>query len=221
MLILCIHPKPSYYISKNPKKPSLASRESFGDRAACILLGDLSKAFERVNPHWILTLLRIKKAPTWLIAYTKFVLFHRRVTHKVQGRLLPSRTLRQGVDMSRFFSIYLFCLAMDPLFTYLIRFLGYWPSKHMLMTLPLLMMGRISPGFRMLNLVIKHSTQLASWLILMPAILLELLSTTAMLPASASAPQLMLLGRDSFRPSLFHPLWLPSWQTVKRDITQY
>ena len=47
------------------------------------------------------------------------MLFHRRVTHKVQGRLLPSRTLRQGVDMGRSFSVYLFCLAMDPLFTYL------------------------------------------------------------------------------------------------------
>ena len=66
-----------------------------------------------------LALLRIRKAPGWLIAYTKFVLFHRRVTHKVQGRLLPSRTLRQGVDMGRSFSVYLFCLAMDPLFTYL------------------------------------------------------------------------------------------------------
>ena len=83
--------------------------------AACVLLADLSKAFERVNPYWILALLRIKKAPAWLIAYTKFVLFHRRVTHKV----LPSRTLRLGVDMGRSFSVYLFCLAMDPLFTYL------------------------------------------------------------------------------------------------------
>lgn len=89
------------------------------DKAASVLLADLSKAFERVNPHWILALLRIKKAPRWLVAYTKFVLFHRRVTHKVQGRLLPSRTLKQGVDMGRSFSVYLFCLAMDPLFTYL------------------------------------------------------------------------------------------------------
>ena len=77
----------------------------------------LSKAFERVNPYWIFALLRIKKAPGWLITYTRFVLFQRRVTHKVQGRLLPSRTLRQGVDMGRSFSVYLFCLAMDPLFT--------------------------------------------------------------------------------------------------------
>ena len=88
------------------------------------LLADLSKAFERVNPYWILELLRIRRAPRWLYAYAKFVLFHRRVSHKVQGRLLPSRTVRQGVDMGRSFSVYLFCLAMDPLFTYLNRIPG-------------------------------------------------------------------------------------------------
>ena len=91
---------------------------------AMALLADLSKAFERVNPYWILELLRIRRAPRWLYAYAKFVLFQRRVSHKVQGRLLPSRTIRQGVDMGRSFSVYLFCLAMDPLFTYLNRIPG-------------------------------------------------------------------------------------------------
>ena len=95
-----------------------------GDTAAIALLADLSKAFERVNPFWILELLRIKRAPRWLFAYAKFILFHRRVSHKVQGRLLPSRTIMQGVDMGRSFSVYLFCLAMDPLFTYLNRIPG-------------------------------------------------------------------------------------------------
>ena len=90
-------------------------------RATCSLLADLSKAFERVNPHWILRLLRIKRAPKWVITYTKFILFNRRVTHKVQGRLLPSRTILQGVDMGRSFSVFLFCFAMDPLFHYLNR----------------------------------------------------------------------------------------------------
>ena len=91
------------------------------DKATCSLLADLSKAFERVNPHWILRLLRIKRAPRWVITYTKFILFNRRVTHKVQGRLLPSRTILQGVDMGRSFSVFLFCFAMDPLFHYLNR----------------------------------------------------------------------------------------------------
>ena len=90
-------------------------------QAACSLLADLSKAFERVNPHWILRILRIKSAPAWVLKYTKHVLFHRRVKHKVQGRLLPSRTILQGVDMGRSFSVFLFCLAMDPLFHYLNR----------------------------------------------------------------------------------------------------
>ena len=85
-----------------------------GDYPACALLADLSKAFERVNPHWIMHLLRLRGAPRWVLTYAKFVLFHRRVMHKVQGRLLPSRTIRQGVDMGRSFSVYLFCLAMDP-----------------------------------------------------------------------------------------------------------
>ncbi len=92
-----------------------------GSRATCSLLADLSKAFERVNPHWILQLLRIKRAPKWVIIYTKFILFNRRVTHKVQGRLLPSRAVLQGVGMGRSFSVILFCFAMDPLFHYLNR----------------------------------------------------------------------------------------------------
>ena len=44
--------------------------------------------------------------------------------HKVQGRLLPSRAILQGVDMGRSFSVYLFCLAMDPVFHYLNRIPG-------------------------------------------------------------------------------------------------
>ena len=83
-------------------------------KATCSLLADLSKAFERVNPHWILRLLRIKRAPKWVITYTWFILFNRRV-----GRLLPSRTILQGVDMGRSFSVFLFCFAMGPLFHYL------------------------------------------------------------------------------------------------------
>ena len=110
---------------KEPQKAvSCIQKILDGDTAATALLADLSKAFERVNPYWILELLRIRRAPRWLYAYAKFVLFHRRVSHKVQGRLLPSRTVRQGVDMGRSFSVYLFCLAMDPLFTDLNRIPG-------------------------------------------------------------------------------------------------
>ena len=40
-----------------------------GDHPACALLADLSKAFERVNPHWIMYLLRLRGAPRWVLTY--------------------------------------------------------------------------------------------------------------------------------------------------------
>ena len=126
---------------KEPQKAvSCIQKILDGDTAAMALLADLSKAFERVNPYCILELLRIRRAPRWLYAYAKFVLFHRRVSHKVQGRLLPSRTIRQGVDMGRSFSVYLFCLAMDPLFTYL--------NRVTLMTPLLLAIPNVSVGLK-------------------------------------------------------------------------
>ena len=107
-------------IFKEPQRAVAAVQQILdSDTAAAAILIDLSKAFERVNPHWILRLLRIKRAPQWIVTYARFVLFGRRVTHKVQGRLLPSRAILQGVDMGRSFSVYLFCLAMDPVFHYL------------------------------------------------------------------------------------------------------
>ena len=110
---------------KEPQRAVAAVQQILdSDTAAAAILIDLSKAFERVNPHWILRLLRIKRAPHWIVTYARFVLFGRRVTHKVQGRLLPSRAILQGVDMGRSFSVYLFCLAMDPVFHYLNRIPG-------------------------------------------------------------------------------------------------
>ena len=41
--------------------------------------------------------------------------------HKVQGRLLPPRAVHVEVDMGRSFSVFLFCLAMDPIYHYLNR----------------------------------------------------------------------------------------------------
>ena len=110
---------------KEPQRAVVAVQQILdSDTAAAAILIDLPKAFERVNPHWILRLLRIKRAPQWIVAYARFVLFGRRVMHKVQGRLLPSRAILQGVDMGRSFSVYLFCLAMDPVFHYLNRIPG-------------------------------------------------------------------------------------------------
>ena len=88
------------------------------EQASFALQADLAKAFERLNPHWILRLMRIKRALRWVIRYAEFVLFDRRVAHKVQGRLLPSKVLLQGDDVGRSFSVFLFCMAMDPLCVY-------------------------------------------------------------------------------------------------------
>ena len=99
-----------------PSKPWLDS-----DAPTAALLVDLSKAFERVNPYWILHILRMRGAPTWVCNYAKYVLFGRLIRHKVQGRLLPPRAVYVGVDMGRSFSVFLFCLAMDPIYHYLNR----------------------------------------------------------------------------------------------------
>ena len=91
----------------------------------CAVLSlDLSKAFERINPYWILQILAACKAPLWIITYTRHILLFRRSRHKVQGRLLPSKMIVTGVDMGRSFSVLLFCLAMDPILTYLNRIPG-------------------------------------------------------------------------------------------------
>ena len=81
------------------------------DVPTAALLVDLSKAFERVNPYWILYILQMRGAPTWVCNYAKYVL--------LQGRLLLPRAVHLGLDMGRSFSVFLFCLAMDPIYHYL------------------------------------------------------------------------------------------------------
>ena len=88
-------------------------------QAALVLSLDLSKAFERINPYWLLYVLRIRGAPTWAVRYACFVLFGRSIRRKVRGRLLPPRYIKTGVDMGRAFSVLLFCIGMDPILTVL------------------------------------------------------------------------------------------------------
>ena len=87
-----------------------------GSSPASALFADLSKAFERINAHWILHILRIRQCSPWVLQFARYLLFGRRIRHKVQGRLLPARNVHSGVDMGRSTSVYLFCLAMDPIF---------------------------------------------------------------------------------------------------------
>ena len=85
-----------------------------GSTPASALFADLSKAFERVNAYWILHILRIRQCSPWVLQLARYLLFGRRIRHKVQGRLLPARNVHSGVDMGRSTSVYFFCLAMDP-----------------------------------------------------------------------------------------------------------
>ena len=90
-----------------------------GSGPASALFADLSKAFERINAHWILHILRIRQCSPWVLQLARYLLFGRRIRHKVQGRLLPARNVHSGVDMGRSTSVYFFCLAMDPIFVVL------------------------------------------------------------------------------------------------------
>ena len=81
---------------------------------SCVLLSDLAKAFERVNPHWIMHVLFIRGAPYWVLSYCRHILFGRRVLHKIRSSFRPPLALHNGVDMGRAFSVLLFCVAMDP-----------------------------------------------------------------------------------------------------------
>ena len=87
-----------------------------GETPASALFADLSKAFERVNAYWILQILHIGQCSPWVMQLARYLLFGRRIRHKVQGRLLPPREVFSGVDMGRSTSVFFFCLAMDPIF---------------------------------------------------------------------------------------------------------
>ena len=60
-----------------------------GNEPALALSLDMSKAFERINPFWLLRILRVRGAPTWVVRYAQHILFGRAIRHKVRGRLLP------------------------------------------------------------------------------------------------------------------------------------
>lgn len=76
---------------------------------------DLAKAFERINPNWILSILYLVQAPLWVINVFRRLLHGRYIQHKIQGYLMPPRLVFSGVDMGRSSSVFLFCLAMDPI----------------------------------------------------------------------------------------------------------
>ena len=59
----------------------------------CVLLSDLAKAFERVNPHWIMHVLFHLNVPYWVIIYCRHILFGRQPLPQNWGVLSPSYCL--------------------------------------------------------------------------------------------------------------------------------
>ena len=57
-----------------------------GSSPASALFADLSKAFERINARWILHILRIRQCSPWVLQFARYLLFGRRIRHKVQGQ---------------------------------------------------------------------------------------------------------------------------------------
>ena len=49
------------------------------------VLSDLAKAFERVNPHWIIHVLMCRGVSYWVLNYCRHILFGRRVLHKIHS----------------------------------------------------------------------------------------------------------------------------------------
>ena len=86
-----------------------------------VLLSDLAKAFERVNPHWIMHVLVARGTPYWILSYCRHILFGRKVLHKIRSHFRPPLAIHNGVDMGRAFSVLLFCVAMDPWYHYVHR----------------------------------------------------------------------------------------------------
>ena len=92
---------------REPQKAVLSIQQDLdGDGPKAALFIDMAKAFEKVNPHWATDVMLARGCPVWLV------------------QLLPLRIIRQGVDMGRAFSVFMFCLAMDPVYWHLNKIPG-------------------------------------------------------------------------------------------------
>ena len=105
---------------REPQKAVLSIQQELDDTGPkAALFIDMAKAFEKVNPHWAVDVMLARGCPVWLVQYAMYLFTGRRVLHKVGGQLLPPRIIRQGVDMGRAFSVFMFCFAMDPVYWHL------------------------------------------------------------------------------------------------------
>ena len=116
-LVGYLHPAQALLNTFREPQANFLTVQQFLDQTAVpgsVLLSDLAKAFERVNPHWIMYVLFALGTPYWVIIYCRHILFGRKVLHKIGSHTRPPLSLRTGVDMGRAFSVLLFCIAMDP-----------------------------------------------------------------------------------------------------------
>ncbi len=72
---------------------SLENNEGF------VFVTDFMKAFEVVNPHFIIAVLAARGSPLWLLSHARYILYGRIVVPKVHGKLLPGLQVQVGVDM--------------------------------------------------------------------------------------------------------------------------
>ena len=108
---------------REPQKAVLSIQQELDDTGPkAALFIDMAKAFEKVNPHWAVDVMLARGCPVWLVQYAMYLFTGRRVLHKVGGQLLPPRIIRQGVDMGRAFSVFMFCFAMDPVYWHLNKY---------------------------------------------------------------------------------------------------
>ena len=107
-----------FRVTRDSFHPAQTLLNSFREPQRAVL--EVQGALE-VNAYWILHILRIRQCSPWVLQLARYLLFGRRIRHKVQGRLLPARSVHSGVDTGRSTSVYFFCLAMDPIFVVLNR----------------------------------------------------------------------------------------------------
>lgn len=123
-LIGALHPAQALLnLFREPQGNYLTVQQFLDDQSKthCVLVSDLAKAFERVNPHWIMHVLAARGVAFWIVCYCRHILFGRRVLHKIGSTFRPSLPIHNGVDMGRAFSVLLFCVAMDPWYHYVHR----------------------------------------------------------------------------------------------------
>eukprot|EP00972_Heterocapsa_arctica_P077947 11495221-Heterocapsa_arctica.AAC.1 len=106
---------PESDIKNSPPCPATVSRLQREKELRIAVFADASKAFERVDPLWIIILLAAWGVSPWLIWIVSFLLTGRISIFRINGKLGGSIWMKCGIDMGAGASPLLFAIAMDPL----------------------------------------------------------------------------------------------------------